>query len=160
MKALNSNDIYKRYWFFIVYFSILLFFTVLCRFLYLKTYDKYATVLTQKKDKIEFLIKKKAELSSRIDSLAMFMQILNTKQVKNDAALERAILKIKYDTMDDLAALEADGINDFVLYRKVLANVEIILDAKKTLSQTIDEEEVNKKKLMECNQANAKLRNR
>jgi hypothetical protein len=62
--------------------------------------------------------------------------------------------------MNDLEALEADGINDFILYRKVLANVEIILDAKKTLSQTIDEEEVNKKKLMECNQANAKLRNR
>lgn len=160
MRALNNSEVYRRFWFFIVYFSVLLFFTVLCRFLYLKTYDKYASVLTQKKDKIEFLIKKKAELSTRIDSLAMFMQILNTKQVKNDAALERAILKIKYDTMNDLEALEADGINDFILYRKVLANVEIILDAKKTLSQAIDEEEVNKKKLMECNQANAKLRNR
>ncbi|HTF81167.1 MAG TPA: hypothetical protein VL947_05565 [Cytophagales bacterium] len=160
MKALNSGEIYKRYWIFIIYFSVLLSITVLCRFLYLKTYNKYADVLTEKKQKTEFLTKKKVELSVRIDSLNLFMHMLNTKQVKNEAALERAILRIKYDTMNELEGLEAEGVKDFTFYKRVLANVEMMLDAKKTLNQSLQEEEVNKKKLMECNQANNKLRNR
>lgn len=157
MKALNKNEIYKRYWFFILYFSILLLFTVLCRFLYLKTYDKYASVLTEKKNSIEFLINTRVQLSARVDSLNMFMHLLHTKQVKNDAALERAILKIKYDTVNDIEALEAGGVRDFDLYKKVLANVEVMLDAKKILNQSEEEARLNEKKYNECVKANEKL---
>lgn len=157
MKALNKDEIFKKYWFFIIYFSILLLFTVLCRFLYLKTYDKYAAVLTDKKSSIEFLISTRVQLSSRIDSLNMFMHLLHTKQVKNDAALERAILKIKYDTMNDIEALEANGVKDFDLYKKVLANVEVMLDAKKILNQSEEEARLSEKKYNECVKANEKL---
>lgn len=160
MKSLNSKEILRRYYIFLGYFTALLTITVLCGFLYFKTYNSYAGMLHKKKAETEFFFHKRAELSTKIDSLNNFINMLSTKQVKNEAALERAILKLKFETLKDIESMEEEGIYDYFLYKKVLLSVEGVLDAKKTLQQSKDEEEATKRKLMECNQANLKLRNR
>jgi hypothetical protein len=157
MKPRNSKEIVNKYLIFLGYFSTLLLFTILCALFYLKTNDSYAATIGQKKAEVDFFQKKNAMLAARVDSINTFMGMLNTKMVNNEAALEREIMKLKNETLNDIEALEKQGNDDFFLYKKMLLDVDKILSAKKEFQQVKEEEETLKKKLMECNKATSDL---
>lgn len=160
MKALNHKEILHTYLTFIGFFSALLLMTILCWFLYLKTEKHFVSRIRIKKQEIDFFKNKSAMLSSRIDSISHYMALMNTKLVNNEVALQRHILQLKNATLQDIENLERNGDANYFLYKKVLSDVERVLEAKQVLQQAQEEEEANKRKLLECTQANLKLRNR
>lgn len=158
MKALNNKEITNKYLVFLAYFTFLLFFSLLCISLFHKTAESYASVLVEKKNENDFIFNKRMSLSSKIDSLNLFVKLLNTKQVENEGALTRSILKLKNEANDELRVLEVKGKNDYQLYRKIIAGIEAALDNKKVLQQAKNEEDVQRRKLMECIEANNKAK--
>lgn len=156
MKPLNNKEITTTYLSFLGYFSLLLLATMLCIHLFHKTSEAYTKSLMKRKSHNDLLLAKKAELSFKIDSLNGMMKMLNTAQVKNEAALERAILKVKKEAIADLDFLETDGIVSYPLHRKIIQGVEFTLDLKKGVDQAMKAEGSQRKKLFECIDANSK----
>ena len=158
MKALNHKEITNKYLIFLAYLTLLLACTVLCWYLYLKTSDAQASKIIEKKNEYDFIFNKRAQLSNKIDSLNTFLNMLNTGQVDNEVALERTILKIKNETSKELDILEADGNGNYILFKKVIDNIEKAIDNKKALQQAILDEESSKRKLVDCIEANKKVK--
>jgi hypothetical protein len=158
MKALNHKEITNRYLIFLANFTLLLACTVLCWYLYLKTCDVQAAKILEKKNEYDFIFNKQQELSNKIDSLNKFLNMLNTDQVENEVALERTILKIKNETSRDFDVLEANGDKNYVIFKKIIDNIEKAIDNKKALQQAILDEETQKRKLVDCIDANKKVK--
>ena len=145
---------------FLGYFSLLLVTSVLCVYFYLNTSNVFANSMEYKRKEAELYISKEAEITARIDSINSFLHLLHTRQVRNDAALESTILKLKYNTLKEIDKIPQPLAQNFNLHKKMLMNIEPVLDAKKILHDAAIEEGVNKKKLMDCNIANQKLTNK
>ena len=158
MKALNESVIIKKYLVFLGYFSILLIVTLLFGYFYLKTCDSYLVELEKGKQDWNYLNIGKASLSNKIDSLNYFMKLLNTKQVQNEIALERSIIMLKNDAVKKITELEMLEDIDLKLQKTIVYNIEIALENKRNLHQAKSEEENNRKKLLECIDANKKMK--
>lgn len=160
MNPRNIKEIVQKYLVFIGYFTCLLAFTVLCVYFFFKSTDAYAGAIGQQKKEMENQQARVVYFSSRIDSLNTFMRMMNTDLVENEAALERSILKLSKGTLDELEQISEPEKHDFILAKKILSDTEKLLEIKRQLQKAKNEEDNFKQKLMECNAANRKLRNR
>lgn len=102
------------------------------------------------------MVNKRMELSMKIDSLNTLLTMLNTAQVRNEVALERAIIKLKRSAKEDLDFLETETSMRFPLHQKLIHGIETSLDYKKGVDQALKIEVTQRKKLFECMDANDK----
>ncbi|WP_299248926.1 hypothetical protein [uncultured Cytophaga sp.] len=160
MKALNYKEVRAAYIVFLAYFTGLLILTVLCWSFTLVTESSFNNIIQAKKDEVENYKNQTAYLSSRIDSIQTYISMLNTDMVTNDDALEVKIIQMKTQSLIDIEKIEMDSKFNFTIYKKILVDIERIIEAKKSLQQNKLEEDISQKKLQECNNANLKLRNR
>lgn len=159
MKALNNKEITKKYLIFLLNFTVLLVFTVACCFFYLKAENQQSGMILQQKQVHDYIFNKRQQLSVKIDTLNAYLTMLNTEQVENEVALERTILKLKNEASKDLELLKTNGNPDhYALFDKIISNIEKAIDNKHALEQAITEEEVQKKRLTDCIDANKKVK--
>ncbi len=160
MNPRNFKEIVQKYLVFTGYFSCLLILTVLCVYFFFKSTNAYAGAISQKKKEMEKQQASVLYFSSRIDSLNTFMRMMNTDLVENEAALERSILKLSKGALNELEQISESEKHDFILTQKIFTDTEKLLEIKRQLQKAKAEEDNFKQKLMECNAANRKLRNR
>lgn len=159
MKALNNKEITSKYLVFLLNFTVLLLCTIACYFLYLKADKRQSEMIQEQQRAHEYIFNSRQELSGKIDTLNMYLSMLNTNQVENEVALERAILKLKNETSQKLEQLKANGVpSHYVLFDKIVSNVEKAIDNKHAFQQAMTEEEVQKKRLNDCIEANKKVK--
>lgn len=160
MKALNHKEITNKYLLFLLNFTILLMLTVACYYLYLKTNNEQSKMIVEQKKTHDYIFTKRQHFANTIDTLNTYLTMLNTEQVENEVALERTILKLKKQAGKELDALKTEGnASSFVLFDKIIADVEKAIDNKHALQQSITEEEIQKQRLVDCIEANKKVRN-
>jgi len=160
MKALNYKEVRSAYIVFLSYFTGLLLLTVVCWTLFILTETSFYTIIQTKKDEVENFKNQTAYLGTRMDSIQTLISMLHTGMVTNDDALEIKIMQMKTQSLIDIEKIEVDSKLNFTIYKKILSDIERIIEAKKSLQQNKLEEEVSQKKLQDCNNANLKLRNR
>jgi len=158
MKALNYREINRRYVFFLLFLTLLLSLPVLYYFLFINTSRQQINKIIEKKNQFDFVFKKREQLCAKIDTLNNFLNMLNTGQIYNEVALERTILKLKNDALLEIEVLEVNDPDRYGMFKKLLFDVEKAIDNKKILQQAMTEEEEQKKKLMECIEANKKIK--
>jgi hypothetical protein len=160
MKALNYKEVRSAYIVFLSYFTGLLVLTIVCWSLSMLTEMSFYSIIQTKKDEVENFKNQTAYLGTRIDSIQTLISMLHTGMVTNDDALEVKIMQMKTQSLIDIEKIEVDSKFNFTIYKKILSDIERIIEAKKSLQQNKLEEEVSQKKLQDCNNANLKLRNR
>lgn len=159
MKALNNKEITNKYLIFLLNFTVLLLCTIGCCFLYLKADKRQSAIIMEQKQAHDYIFNARQELAGKIDTLNTYLSMLNTEQVENEVALERSILKLKNETSKQLEALKANGVpSNYVLFEKIVSNVEKAIDNKHVLQQAISDEEIQKKKLSDCIDLNKKVK--
>ncbi|HSH65171.1 MAG TPA: hypothetical protein VLB84_05090, partial [Bacteroidia bacterium] len=83
----------------------------------------------------------------------------NTEQVENEVALERKILQIRNEARKEVELLkETSDAAYYILFEKIILNVDKAIDNKHALQQAITEEEIQKKRLTDCIDANKKVK--
>ena len=160
MNPRNFKEIVQKYLVFIGYFSCLLTMTVLCVYCFFKSTNAYAGTISQKKKEMEKQQASVLYFSSRIDSLNTFMRMMNTDLVDNEVALERSMLKLSKGSLNELEQISESEKHNFLLTQEIFADTEKLLEIKRHLRKVRAEEDNFKQKLLECNAANRKLRNR
>ena len=158
MKALNHKEITNNYMIFLGYFSAFLIATILCAFFYHQTYKSYLFEVQKKKTELDHQKKENQILTQKIDSLNMLLKLLNTYQVQNEVALERSIIKLKNSSIKQISKLEEDGNSNYKLEKNIVFNIETALENKRNFQQVKAEEEFSRKKLLECIEANKKVK--
>lgn len=159
MKALNSKEITKKYLIFLLNFTVLLACTVVCCFFYLRAGKQQTDMIMEQKRVHDYIFNKRHELSLKVDTLNSYLGMLNTEQVENEVALERKILELKNRVGKELEVLKTNGDpNHYILFDKIITNVDKAIDNKHALQQAITEEEVQKKQLIDCIDANKKVK--
>lgn len=158
MKALNHSQILNKYFVFLGYFTGLLFVTILCAFFYHKACESFVIETEKMAHEIDIQNKNANSLSLKIDSLNLLLKLLNTDQVQNEVALERSIIKLKVNTLKKFSEIENDGGDKYKLYKGIIFNVETALENKRNFTQAKSDEEFNRKKLLECIEANKKVK--
>jgi hypothetical protein len=159
MKALNSKEITSKYFIFLLNFTVLLLCTTGCYFLYLKADQRQSAMIQEQQRVHEYIFNARQELAGKIDTLNTYLSMLNTNQVENEVALERVILKLKNETSKKLEILKANGVPDhYILFDKIVSNVEKAIDYKHAFQQAMADEEVQKKRLNDCIEANNKVK--
>ncbi len=159
MKALNSKDITRKYLVFLLNFTVLLAVTVVCCFFYLKADHLQSRMIIEQKKTHEYIFTKRQELALKIDSLNSYLSMLNTEQVANEAELERKIVKLKNTMNAEVELLKSKGDpSHYELFAKIISNVEKAIDNKHALQQALTEEEIQKKRLTDCIDANKKVK--
>lgn len=160
MKALNYKEINKTYLTFLLNFTILLVVTVVCYFLYLKADNVQTKMIVEEKKAHDVIFAQRQQFSNTIDTLNSYLTMLTTNQVENEVALERSILKLKNRAAKEIQALNAMGNTPyFILFDKIISDIEKTIDNKHKLQQSTADEEAQKKGLVECIEANKKVRN-
>lgn len=160
MKAKNFKEIRKAYLIFITYFSSLLIVSVLCWYLSVLTERNFISKVSIKRDEISLYKNQNNILNTKLDSINTLISILNTQMITNEDALERKIIQLKNESIDKIEKFETNSRYDFSIYKKILVDIDKILDTKKTLQKNKEEEKISKAKLQDCNNANIRLRNR
>jgi len=160
MKAQNYKEVRSSYIIFLAYFTILLSISVLCWHLSIVTESAFISNIELKREEVNAYKNQNSILNNRIDSINTLMSMLNTQMVTNEDALEKKILQLKNESLNEIEQIESTSNYNYSLYKKALGDIEKILDAKKSLQQNKAEEEISKMKLQDCNNANIKLRNR
>lgn len=160
MKPKNHREITIAYLSFISHFTLLLIITTTCWFLFIQSKQRFINSIKTKKQELDFYYNTNMDLYNRLDSINYLISISNTKMINNEEALERRILKIKDEALNEISILEQDGDNSYLIYKKVLLDTDFFLESKKTLQQNKEEENFNKKKLQECFAANKELNKR
>jgi len=160
MKAQNYKEVRSSYIIFLAYFTILLAITVLCWHLSIVTESAFISNIELKREEVNAYKNQNRILNNRMDSINTLMSMLNTQMVTNEDALEKKILQLKNESLNEIEQIESTSNYNYSLYKKALGDIEKILDAKKSLQQNKAEEEISKMKLQDCNNANIKLRNR
>lgn len=160
MKAQNYKEVRSSYLIFLAYFTTLLIISVLCWSLSILTESVFVSKIQIKREEINSYKNQTIILNNRIDSINTLMSMLNTEMVANEDALEKKILQLKNESINEIEKFELDSKYNYTLYKKILGDIDKILDAKKSLQQNKADEEISKAKLQDCNNANIKLRNR
>lgn len=160
MKALNFKEVRSAYLVFLSYFTGLLVVSVLCWSLSICTESSFYSIIQTKKNEVDDFKTQSMYLGNRMDSIQTLISMLHTGMVSNDDALEVKIIQLKTQSIIDIENIELTSKFDFTIYKKILADIERIIEAKKTLQQNKLEEAISQKKLQDCNNANLKLRNR
>lgn len=160
MKAQNYKEVRSSYIIFLAYFTILLAISVLCWHLSIVTESAFISNIELKREEVNAYKNQNNMLNNRMDSINTLMSMLNTQMVTNEDALEKKILQLKNESLNEIEQIESTSNYNYSLYKKALGDIEKILDAKKSLQQNKAEEEISKMKLQDCNNANIKLRNR
>lgn len=159
MKALNSKEITNKYLLFLLNFTVLLLCTIGCCFLYMKADKRQSAMILEQKQVHDHIFNARQELAGKIDTLNTYLAMLNTEQVENEVALERTILKLKNETSKQLEILKTNGVpTHYILFEKIISNVEKAIDNKHALQQAMTDEEVQKKRLNDCIDANKKVK--
>jgi hypothetical protein len=159
MKALNNKEITNKYLIFLLNFTVLLLCTIGCFFLYLKADKRQSAIILEQKQAHDYIFNSRQELAGKIDTLNSYLSMLNTDQVENEVALERSILKLKNETSKQLEMLKANGVPaNYILFDKIVSNVEKAIDSKHACQQAMTDEEVQKKRLNDCIDANKKVK--
>lgn len=160
MKAKNFEEVRKSYLIFIAYFTALLIVSVMCWSLSVLTESHFLSEVRIKKEEINLYRTQNTVLNNKIDSINTLISMLNTQMVANEDALERKILQLKNESIEHIEKFESGSKYNFTIYKRVLNDVDKILDAKNALQKNKEEEKISKAKLQDCNNANSKLRNR
>jgi len=160
MKAQNYKEVRSSYLIFLAYFTTLLIISVLCWSLSILTESVFVSKIQIKREEINSYKNQTIILNNRIDSINTLMSMLNTEMVSNEDALEKKILQLKNESITEIEKFELNSKYNYTLYKKILGDIDKILDAKKSLQQNKADEEISKAKLQDCNNANIKLRNR
>lgn len=159
MKALNHKEINKKYLIFLVNFTVLLACTVTCYFLYLRADKQQSKMILEQQHVHDYIFNKRLQLSLKIDTLNTYLSMLNTEQVENEVALERKILQIRNEARKEVELLkETSDAAYYILFEKIILNVDKAIDNKHALQQAITEEEIQKKRLTDCIDANKKVK--
>lgn len=157
MKALNNREINKKYLLFLLNFTVLLTVTVMCYFMYLKADQQQSRMIVEKQKEHEYIFTKRREMEQKIDSLHMYLNMLNTEQVENEAELERRIGNLKNEASQQLERLKANGDpTPFRLFEKILSSIDHARNNKHTLREIIAEEADKQQLLDECMKADAR----
>lgn len=160
MKAKNHKEVQSSFLIFLAYFTVLLIVSVLCWHLSILTESAFISNIQLKREEINAYKNQNFILNNRIDSINTLMSMLNTRMVTNEDALEKKILQLKNESLNEIEKFESNSKYSYSIYKKILEDIDKILDAKKSLQQNKAEEEISKIKLRDCNNANIKLRNR
>jgi len=160
MKAQNYKEVQSSYLIFLAYFTILLTITVICWSLSILSESIFISKIQIKREEINSHKNQTLLLNNRIDSINTLMSMLNAEMVTNEDALEKKILQLKNESLNEIEKFELNSKYNYTLYKKILGDIDKILDAKKLLKQNKADEEISKIKLQDCNNANIKLRNR
>jgi len=160
MIAQNYKEIRSSYLLFLAYFTTLLTISVICWSLSILTESIFISKIQIKREEINSYKNQNVILNNRIDSINTLMSMLNTQMVSNEDALEKKILQLKNESLSEIETFELNSKYNYNLYKKMLGDIDKILDAKKSLQQNKVDEEISKIKLQDCNNANIKLRNR
>ena len=158
MKALNHSQILSKYFIFLGYFTGLLLVTILLAVFYHKACESYLIETERMAHEIDIQNNDANSLSLKIDSLNLLLKLLNTDQVQNEIALERSIIKLKVSTLKKFSEIDFEGDDKYKLYKGIIFNVETALENKRNFTQAKSDEEFNRKKLLECIEANKKVR--
>ncbi len=114
-------------------------------------------MILQKKERYDFIMNKRQQLSVTIDTLNTYLGMINTDQVENEDALEREILKLKNEASKELETLKADGDADYyLLFDKIIKNTEMVIDYKHALRQAKTDEKAQMENLANCNELDKK----
>ena len=158
MKALNHKEITKKYLIFLLNFTVLLAFTVICCYLYLKAGNQQSQMILEQQKAHEFIFTKRQQLSAKVELINSYLEMLTTEQVDNESALENKIIQLKMEASEDLETLKANGDpHHYVLFEKIFSNVEVAIGNKRLLQQVKGEENIQKKLLEDCNNANEQM---
>jgi len=158
MKSKNKNEIITAYSIFMGHFSLLLLASVLLVGLFIETKKSFIDLVKAKKEELDLYKIKKIYLSNNVDSINFFIQILNTNMVTNEDALERKIIEIRNESINEIDSIEKLGVAHFSIYKKILFDIDNKLETIQSLRQIKEEENNLKNKLQNCNDANNKLK--
>jgi hypothetical protein len=158
MKSLNDKEITKKYLVFLLNFTVLLACTVVCYFLYLKANGQQSKMIVQQQKAHETIFDERKRLMGKIEQIHSYLDMLTTEQVDNESALENKILQLKMETSEELKTLKANGDPaNYVLFDKIISNIEIALSTKQLLQQAKTEERAQEKRLNDCNKADEQM---
>src|SRR6187551_283317 len=146
MKAQNYKEVRSSYLIFLAYFTTLSIISVLCWSLSILTESVFVSKIQIKREEINSYKNQTIILNNRIDSINTLMSMLNTEMVANEDALEKKILQLKNESINEIEKFELDSKYNYTLYRKILGDIDKILDAKKSLQQNKADEEISKAK--------------
>jgi hypothetical protein len=124
------------------------------------TESAFIAKIQVKREEINSYKNQNTILNNRVDSINTLMSMLNTQMVTNEDALEKKILQLKNESLNEIEKFELNSRYNYSLHKKILGDIDKILEAKKSLQQNKADEEISKIKLQDCNNANFKLRNR
>lgn len=141
---------------FLLNFSVLLLATICCAWFYHKTCESYLKAIETKETELTRALSLKKMLANKVDSLNVFLEMLNTNQVQNEFALERSIIALKNSAGKIVTELEETG--DSKLEKAIIYNIEAALQDKKNFQVAKSEEDIQRKKLSECMEANKSVK--
>jgi hypothetical protein len=158
MKSLNNKEITKKYLVFLLNFTVLLACTVVCYFFYLKANGQQSEMILQQQNVHKNIFDERNRLMAKIEQIHTYLNMLTTEQVENESALENKILQLKMETSEELKTLKANGDPaHYVLFEKIISNIEVALSTKQLLQQAKNEEKIQEKRLNDCNDADEKM---
>jgi hypothetical protein len=159
MKALNHKEVTKKYLLFLLNFTALLAVTVVCYFFYLKADQQQSRLIVEKESEHEYIFTKRQELEQKVDSLLLLLNMTNTNQVGDEAALEHRIAEIQNEATEQLERLKTNGDPvPYLLFEKIVSNVEYALNSKNALRKVREEEAAVQEKLDACKDADNKIK--
>jgi hypothetical protein len=158
MKSLNDKEITKKYLIFLLNFTVLLAFTVVCYFFYLRADKQQSKMILEQQKAHEAIFSQRKQLMAKIEQIHSYLDMLTTEQVENESALENKILQLKMETSEELRILKANGDpTPYVLFDKIISNIETALSTKQLLQQAKNDEKIQEKRLKDCNEADEKM---
>lgn len=149
MRAQNNKEIYKAYWKFSGYLAACVIIGTIIYWCYIQTSKVEVQKIVDKTEEYDKIYVRQTELTSRIDTLFLYVMMLNTN--KNDAMLINSISKRKQDilsSMDDLSR------RDIRLYQQLVSQTNTFLNAKDSIRTLRINEDLIKNDLMKCMEDN------
>jgi biopolymer transport protein ExbB/TolQ len=165
MKPVNNRDLRNAYIRFILYFIILLVFSVLALYLFFLTSNREVAMLNERVKESDKLIAVRSDINNNFDIILQRMQQLsqytnmNAEEMNNQTLLLNDIQECNLKIQDKLQQNPVN-LKSFELYKKLSDNISTAANIKDSLYTTRFQIESLRSQLESCNRTNRSAANR
>jgi hypothetical protein len=149
MKSLNQQEIQQAFNRFLAWFAGLLLATVTCVYSYVHTSSHQLGELSRQKETFDEVFLMDATLADRVDSLYVYMGLLNTGRLQDDQQMQRLITR-KKEALTKQVNQQQKSQQYFAVYNRLFSHVNEMLLQKDSLNKTTMEEQDLREQLTDC----------